>query len=175
MGCRSKSLNPYSLITQKREKLELFTSEMKWDEEEEEDKEMEEFYRQMAQEESRAKAAHNEGEEGYESSSDEEDDDWYEYPNGNPNDRKRYFVFENDRTLDPRYNMVNTYEEIKVEIKSYISVRLQRMEIEEEERVGLPGFEPLPTKNHYDSSFSDDEEADVSVFASQRRNYYNLF
>ncbi len=44
----------------------------------------------------------------YESSSDEEDRDWYEWPNGNPLERKRFFIFENDRTLDPKYNMVGS-------------------------------------------------------------------
>ncbi len=42
------------------------------------------------------------------------------------------------------------------------------MEVEEEERAGYPGFDPLPIKHHWDSGFSDNEEAEVF---SQKGNF----
>ena len=161
-------------------------------EENEEDEEEEEFYREMTLEELKAKAAKNpffqpgyvedEEEEAMyaqttcqdESSSDDEDRDWYQYPDGNPNDRKGFFVFENDRTLDPKYNMAGAYEDMKTEIQSYITTRLERMEIEEEERAGFPGFDPLPIKHHYDLTFSDDEEAEVMRFFNEESGITQL-
>ena len=134
--------------------------------------EMKEFFRGMNFEELKAKVAQmccfepgyveDPEEEAkcvskYESSSEKT---WHD---GSPLDRKRFFVFENDRTLDPKYNMVGAYKEMKAEINTYVTERLRRMEIEEEERAGYPGFDPLLIKHHYDSTFSDDEEAEVKT------------
>ncbi len=63
---------------------------------------------------------------------------------------------------------MNEYESIKAENQGYIKERLRRMEVEEEERAGYPGFDPLPIKHHWDSGFSDNEEAQVY---SQRGNF----
>ena len=80
------------------------------------------------------------------SSDEDDDDDDYCYPEGNPLERKRFFVFENDRTYDIDYNMVQEYQAIRDKADAYTKETMKRLQI----------------KGHFDITFSDNEEAEVN-------------
>ena len=95
-----------------------------------------------------------------ESSEDEEDDDWFDHTQfrGNPLNRKRFFVFSKDRTLNPKYNMVGEYMAIRNERQQYVLERcywIQRKEF----RAGCLSFRGI--KPYYDVDLSDCEDDEV--------------
>ena len=77
------------------------------------------------------------------------DPSWCE---GSPLKRKRFFVYENDRTLDPTYNIVEKYETIKNDRQSYVKEWMRRRRLKEEDGAGFDNSD-------FDASFKKDEVA----------------
>ena len=95
-----------------------------------------------------------------ESSDDEEDDDWFDHTQfrGNPLNRKRFFAFENDRTLNPMYNIGDEYMAVRNERRHYVTERcywIHRKELKAG-RLSLHGI-----KYYYEIDSSDSEDDEV--------------
>ena len=78
---------------------------------------------------------------------------------GNPMTRKHYFVYENDRTLDPQYNMADTYRNIADDRLNYALGRMWRSELKHPDDCTV--LETSVVKKYYDADLSDVESPEV--------------